>query len=61
MESESDTDSEVEDNKKESKIISNSINFPDVLKTHFRLNRSDARADWTVPHLEISNPPPELI
>lgn len=60
MESESDTEGEKEDSKKEDKIISSSICFSCVSETDLQLDGFDKDGHWKVPHLEISNPPPEL-
>lgn len=61
MESESDAEGEAEDSKKEHKIIAIHISFSNVDEDIFQQSILDLDDYWKVPHMEISNPPPEWI
>jgi hypothetical protein len=61
IESESDTDSEGEDSKKEHKLLNIHSSFEEFQILQKKGEVLFTQSTWNVPHIEISSPPPELV
>lgn len=60
IENEADSDQETKDNKKEHKLNSGSFTLSQISYHQKGVNSIHSHKNWNPPHIEISNPPPEL-